>query len=45
MVRKSRNRANSVAISILGNESVGKGKGKIPSETVVILKKKTAKMM
>lgn len=45
MVQKSRNITNSVAISTLGNESIGKGKGKIPSETVVILKKKTAKMM
>lgn len=45
MVRKSRNRTNSVAKSTLGNESVGKGKGKIPSENVVLLNKKTAKMM
>lgn len=45
MMLKSKNRTNSVATSILGNESLGKWKDKKPSETVVILKNKPAKMM
>lgn len=45
MVLESKNRTNSVAISILGNESLGKWKDKNHSEIVVILKNKPAKRM
>lgn len=40
MLLKSKNSTNSVAISILGDESLGKGKNKKPSEAVVIRRSK-----
>lgn len=45
MILESKNRTNSVAISIVGNESLGKWKDKKPTEIVVILKNKPAKRM
>lgn len=44
IVLKSKNRTNSVAISIPGNDSLGKWKDKKPTETSLILKKKTEKL-
>jgi len=43
MVQNSKNRTDSVATSILGNESSGKPRDKKPSETVARLKSKPAK--